>query len=245
MKVEYYKHHSDKLGRDMEYKVYGNPRRGRGVIAFPSQDGRFYDYENFGMIDVLAPWIDASKIFVVTVDGLDWETWSNFCGDPRWRLEQHERWFSYIMDELIPAIRRRKNQTFIVTGCSMGGFHAGNFFFRRPDVFDTVVALSGLYHSAYGFGDYHDDLTYANSPQDFIINMPDDHPWLDMYRQRNIIICVGQGRWEEELLDSTRRLDWVLRQKNVPAWVDYWGYDVDHDWCWWRKQLAYFMAKVV
>jgi len=30
--------------------------------------------------------------------------------------------------------------TFIVTGCSMGGFHAGNFFFRRPDLFDTLLA---------------------------------------------------------------------------------------------------------
>ena len=31
------------------------------------------------------------------------------------------------------------------TGCSMGAFHAANFFFRRPDLFDTVVALSGVY----------------------------------------------------------------------------------------------------
>ena len=30
--------------------------------------------------------------------------------------------------------------TFIVTGCSMGGFRAGNFFFRRPDLFDTLLA---------------------------------------------------------------------------------------------------------
>jgi esterase/lipase superfamily enzyme len=27
--------------------------------------------------------------------------------------------------------------------------------------------------------------------------------------------------------------------------MDYWGFDVDHDWCWWRVQLPYFMEKVL
>ena len=62
---------------------------------------------------------------------------------------------------------------------------------------------------------------------------------------RRIIVCVGQGRWEDELLESTRHLDEILCSKHVPAWFDYWGYDVDHDWCWWRRQLAYFMQKVL
>ena len=40
-------------------------------------------------------------------------------------------------------------------------------------------------------------------------------------------MCVGQGAWEEELLYSTRQMDALLKEKNVPAWVDYWGHDVD------------------
>lgn len=243
MKIEYIKHWSNSLNREMEYKTYGT--EGRAIVAFPSQDGRFFDYENFGMIDVLKPWIERGQARVICPDGLDWETWSNYGGDPRWRIEQQERWFHYVMDELLPAVRRSDDETFITTGCSMGAFHAGNFFFRRPDVFDTLVALSGLYHANYGFGGYHDDLTYANSPQDFLPNMPADHPWMGLYRQRQIIICVGQGRWEDELLESTRQLDEILNRKGIPAWIDYWGFDVDHDWPWWRKQLAYFMEKVL
>ena len=127
----------------------------------------------------------------------------------------------------------------------MGAFHAANFFFRRPDVFDTVIALSGLYSSSYGFPDYSDDLTYSNSPLDFLRQMPKDHPWIDLYNKCNIFICVGQGRWEDELLDSTRQLDAILREKGIQAMVDYWGYDVDHDWPWWRKQLPYFLGKVL
>lgn len=56
MQVRYEKWYSQSLGRDMEYKVYGDGKR--TMLVFPSQDGRFYDYENFGMTDILAPWID-------------------------------------------------------------------------------------------------------------------------------------------------------------------------------------------
>ncbi|MCQ2199906.1 MAG: hypothetical protein MJZ19_09350 [Paludibacteraceae bacterium] len=47
------------------------------------------------------------------------------------------------------------------------------------------------------------------------------------------------------MLASTRRLDDLLRERNVPAWIDYWGHDVAHDWPWWRKQLAYFVGNVL
>ena len=59
-----------------------------------------------------------------------------------------------------------------------------------------------------------------------------------------MIFCVGQGAWEDELVDSTRMLDAVLREKNIPAWVDYWGKDVNHDWDWWRIQIRYFVEKL-
>lgn len=242
MEVTYIKHFSQSLQRDMEYKLYGND--GQPVLVFPSQNGRFYDYEDFGMVETLAPFIDSGKIRLICVDGIDWETWSNTGGDARWRIEQHERWFHYVVDELIPSVRR-DNEQFIVTGCSMGGFHSGNFFFRRPDLFHTLLALSGLYHASYFFGSYSDELVYNNSPLDFLAQMPPEHYYWDTYRNRRIICCVGQGRWEDDLLDSTRRLDALLSQKNVPHWFDYWGHDVDHDWVWWRKQIAYFMDKIL
>lgn len=226
----------------MEYKTYGT--QGHAVLVFPSQNGRFYDYENFDMVNTLSPFIEEGKIRLICADSIDPETWSDEYGNPRYRLEQHERWYHYIVDELIPAVRIN-NETFIATGCSMGGFHSALFFFRRPDLFDTLLALSGLYHGDYFVHGYFDDLLYNNSVLHFLAGMPDDHYYLDIYRQRRIICCVGQGRWEDDLLDSTRRLDALLSQKNIPHWFDYWGHDVDHDWPWWRNQLYYFMSKIV
>lgn len=243
MHVEYHKWWSQQLHRDMEYKIYGHD--GHQMIAFPSQDGRFYDFAERGMIHALTPWIEAGKLRVICVDGIDWETWSQMGGDGRGRIEQHERWFWYITDELLPNLRRWEGETFMVTGCSMGAFHAANFFFRRPDLFDTVIALSGLYHSNYSFPHYHDNLTYANSPQDFLKQMPEDHPWMQLYRQRKIVIVIGQGRWEEDTLWSTRELDRILAEKHVPAWFDYWGYDSDHDWPWWQRQLPHVLNNIM
>lgn len=239
----YCRFYSRSLGRDMEYKTYGH--EGRPVLVFPSQDGRFFDYENFGMVEALAPWIETGKIRLVCVDSIDRETWSDSQGDVSHRIELHERWYHYVIDELMPQVAK-KDERFIVTGCSMGGYHAANFFFRRPELFDALLSLSGIYNADYFFGaNYQNEVVYANSPLDFLPNMPSDHPYLDVYRQKRLIFCVGQGLWEDDLLASTRRLEQVLREKQVPAWVDYWGFDVSHDWMWWRKQIVYFMPKIL
>ena len=238
MKVAYPKWHSSSLNRDLEYAVFGEA--GKLCLAFPPQNGRFYDFPNFGMVDVMAPWIEAGILKVVCPDGIDGETWSG-TGAPRQRIELQERWYEYITKELLPAEQTGQGKA-MACGCSMGGVHAGNFFFRRPDLFDTMISLSGLFDAQYFFHDYMDDLVYANSPVHFLRNMPEDHPWMQLYRESQIILCVGQGSWEDDLLAGTRVLDQVLNEKNIPHWADYWGYDVAHDWCWWQKQLPYFLG---
>ena len=78
------------------------------------------------------------------------------------------------------------------TGCSMGAFHAANFFFRRPDLFDTVVALSGVYGTEEFLGDYCDELVYLNFPLKSLPHLSDDHPYLELYRQSRMVFCVGR-----------------------------------------------------
>lgn len=112
---------------------------------------------------------------------------------------------------------------------------------RRPDLFDSVLALSGVYDSFDSFGDYMDDLVYRNSPYHYLSGMSPDHPYIRMYNERKIILCVGQGAWEDVLKESTSRIKGVLDAKGIHAWVDFWGYDVDHDWGWWYKQVEYYL----
>ncbi len=244
MNVRYFKESSRELERDMEFKVYGDS--GKLCFAFPPQNGRFYDFENFGMVESIRPWIEDGRILLVTPDSIDAESWSARGENPRRRIELQERWFRYITLELEPrthALGAAPGRG-MLTGCSMGAMHSGIIYFRRPDLFDTVVALSGTYNANDFILDYMDDLIYANSPVMFLPNMPEDHRYMELYRSSQLIFCVGQGAWEDDLLAGTRALDAVLKSKGIPAWFDYWGFDVNHDWCWWQKQLPYFMGKL-
>lgn len=126
----------------------------------------------------------------------------------------------------------------------MGAYHAANIFFRHPDVFDSLVALSGIYDARFHVGDALEDFdVYTNSPVDYLRNMS-DHWTLEQYRQNNIIIACGQGAYEEECLRNTRHLQQVLSDKAVPAWIDLWGTDVHHDWVWWRQMMPYYLGKL-
>ena len=242
MRIEYFKHYSSFLNRDMEFKVYGHS--GRPVLFIPCQGGRFFDFESFKMIDYWAKWIEEGRCIVYSVDSIDNEAWAAQGADNRWRIENHERWYNYVVEELVPTIHAMSGVQGIMTfGASMGAMHAANLFFRRPDLFDGVFAISGLYDSPEFFGDYCDDLVYNNCPVYYLANMPWDHHYIDMYNHRKILIVVGQGKWEGPLIESTRRLDAVLRQKGIHAQVDYWGYDVDHDWPWWYKMVEHYVPQ--
>lgn len=226
----------------MELKVYGY--YGKPVLVFPAQGGRFYEYEDFKMIEAIASFIEAGKIKVFTVDSVDSQSWANWTAHPADRGRYHECYDGYILMEAIPFIYnhcRNTDQKLLATGCSMGAYHAANFFFRHPNEFDALVALSGLYQLSSFIGDYVDDHVYFNSPLLYLPGLTD--PWyLDQYLQSKIIVCAGQGAWEDAMLADTLALKRVLEQKHIPHWVDIWGYDVNHDWPWWRKMMPYFLS---
>ncbi len=245
METAYYKNYSPTLGRDMEIKVYGHA--GRPVLFIPCQDGRFFDFENFKMTDTLSPWIDSGEIFVVSVDTIDRETWSDKNGDPYWRARLYENWVQYLCGEVVPFAQQRamerngwdKAPGVIPFGCSLGATHAVNLYLRRPDIFDGCLALSGIYTADYGFDGYMDDVVYQNSPVDYMRGMSADHPYIGIYNTKRAVICCGQGPWEQP--DTTKELKYQFERLGINIWVDLWGFDVQHDWCWWYKQTEYFM----
>lgn len=247
MDMQYFKFYSEALERDMECKVYGHS--GRPVMFIPCQDGRFFDFENYKMADVWAPWIESGKVMVLAVDTIDRETWSDKFGDSYWRIRLHEKWMSYLVNEAAAFIKELARERcgweggVAAFGCSLGATHAANLFFRFPDTFDGLLALSGIYTASYGFGDYMDELVYANSPVDYLANMPGGHPYVEKYNRGKGIICAGQGPWE--VPETTRRLGEIFPVKGISVWVDLWGYDVAHDWPWWYKQVEYFLPRLL
>jgi len=242
--IEYHKWWSHSLNQDMELKVYGH--FGKPVLVFPAQGGRFFEYEDFGMVAANQPLIDAGRIKLFTVDSLDNQSWANYSAHPADRARRHEDYDRYITQEVAPFIRSHcggSDQGIISTGCSMGAYHSANFFFRHPDIFDSVISLSGLYQLSMFIGDYMDDSVYFNSPLSYLPNLND--PWyIDHYRRSHIIIACGRGAWEDSMLADTLTLKNILESKGISAWIDVWGGDVNHDWPWWRKMAPYFLDKI-
>ncbi|MEK3880652.1 alpha/beta hydrolase-fold protein [Paenibacillus sp. FSL H8-0122] len=245
MRISYHKEYSHNLGRDMEYKIYGHA--GKPMLVFPTSLGRFYQYEDSGMIGTLSSFIEAGKLQIWACDSLDEETFFSTHWNNEDRVHRHEQYDKYIAHELIPGILHESkhnnggtDQRILISGCSMGAYYSASFFFRYPHYFDTLIALSGVYSTYYFFGDYMSGNVYLNSPLHYLPGLTDEH-YLNQYRSSTIIVCVGQGAYEDEMLHETRLLQEVLGQKGIPARIDYWGHDVSHDWPWWNKQIHYYV----
>lgn len=245
MHTESHRWYSPQLEREMALKVYGH--WGQPFIVFPCSRGRYYDYESMGMIAAIAPFIDGGRIKLYCVDSIDAESWYDFSVPPSERNARHEAYDHYITTEVVPFIRSHCRQNAVrvmANGCSMGAFHAVNFFLKHPDLFEGTIALSGLFRldrSEFGLTGSDIPAVYFNSPLNYLAGLSD--PWiLDYCRRSTIIACVGQGAWEEETLADTRHLQALLAEKSIPAWIDFWGHDVNHDWPWWFRQMNHFLG---
>jgi esterase/lipase superfamily enzyme len=126
----------------------------------------------------------------------------------------------------------------------MGAYHAANLYFRHPEHADGFIALSGVYDLTLFIGDAMDDEIFYHVPLAYMPGL-DDPKFLDRFRSGRLILCCGQGDWEEPMLTQTRQMSDILAHKRVPAWVDIWGADVSHEWPWWQKQMPYFLERIL
>ena len=237
--------HSKNLGKDMSIRVYGES--GWPIVAFPIQDAMSDCYEQFGMVDAMKDYIEGGKVQLFVLDSVDAEGWSDRGGDNVLRVKVIEAFYNYVCEEVVPFVHERNGSDLrpLTMGCSLGATHALVAFLRRPDLFQGVIALSGGYDAQFFFGDWMNTTLYFNSPVHFLPNTPHDHPYIDLYNRREIVLCCGQGAWEEEGLRTEHIVDDAFRALGVDAWCDYWGNDVDHDWPWWQKQIQYFLPYVL
>ena len=234
--------YSPAIGHDMTIKIYGH--YGKPLLVFPCSGGTHHEFEDFGMLETIRGEVEAGKVKVFCVDSLDNESWLKTDGHMGDNVYRHEAYDKYIVNEVVPFIKEhcKSNCKIALTGNSMGGYHTVNFILRHPDCFDACIALAGVYDARRLVGDYWDQDVYFNSPVDYLPNLNDEW-FLGQLRQNRIIICTGQGPWE--CPDDTKRMKEIFEAKGIPAWVDLWGYDVNHDWPWWKIMLPHFLPYIL
>lgn len=240
MNREYRKIPSKILGHPMELLVYG--RSGKPVMVFPSQEGRFFDYENFGMIDTLAPFIQSGKIQVYCIDSIDHETWFSPKA-PEDRVKRANDYDWVVSNEVVQHILNdgHENAGIMVHGCSFGAYHTANFALRHPEAFDLGIALSGCYNLDFTLGGTRNRLIDAHNPIYYSAELTDQQK-IRQLQENLLVVCSGQGAWEEWTEEATKMCE-NLHEAQIPALLDLWGFDVNHDWPWWKKMVVYFLGK--
>lgn len=241
MHKEIHKWYSPALNKDMELAVYGN--YGYALLMFPTAAADYLEYERFKLIDSIAHHINDGKIKVFSINTVNNESWLNNEMYPPHKSIRHGQFNNYVTSEVVPFIQDHSKGLvpIVTTGASVGAYHAANLFFRRPDLFSGVIAMSGVYDLKYYTKGYYDDNVYFNSPIDYLPDL-NDQIQLESMRKSSIVIASGQGDYEDPA--SSRRLSDILNAKGVPHWLDLWGYDMKHDWPTWREMLPYFISKI-
>ncbi|MBV9484266.1 MAG: esterase family protein [Acidobacteria bacterium] len=235
MNREYQKQYSRELERSMEVLVFGSS--GLPAVIFPTSKGRFFDYEDRGMVAVVASKIERNELQLFCVDSVDNESWYNRAISARDRVRRHINYEGYLLKELLPWIRScNQSNQLAVAGCSFGGYHALNFALRHPDLVSYCVSMGGAFDIHQFLDGYYDENCYFHCPPDYISNLTDEW-YLSRYRQMTIVLATGE---DDICRAENERISRIMRAKQIPHRLDIWGDHTGHDWPWWQRMEAKF-----
>ena len=234
-----YSWYSPSLNKEMPISIYGH--FGFALLLVPTAAADYLEYERFQLLDHIAPFIDAGKLKVYSIDSINNESWLNNNMNSRDKSIRHQQWNDYVFNEVVPFIRTNSSSdTMIYTcGASFGALHSMNLFLKRPDIINGVVAMSGVYDlTEYTKGHYDDDV-YFNSPMHYMPNLT-DHNVLEQIRMtQHLHIFSGSGAYEDPA--SSGRFAKILYDKAINYELDLWGKEWPHDWNTWRAVLPHYL----
>ncbi len=233
---------SNNLGREMPLVAYGHA--GFPLLMFPTAAADYLEYERFLLVDAIKEHIEAGRVRAYSINSVNRYSLLNDQASPREKAELLTRYDRYILDEVLPLIRNEcgNDARPITTGASLGAFLSANAYFRHPDLFRGVIAMSGSYDIRSYLKGYTDDNVYFNNPADYLRNLNDDYYLPILRRADSIYIVSGQGAYEAP--ERSRDLSNLLNSKGIPNDLELWGHDVNHDWPWWRRMLPYYLSRI-
>ena len=236
MKREYHKWLSPALGRDMELLVFGHA--GTPAVVFPTSCGRFFEFEDRGMVNVVHDKLEQGRLQLFCVDSVDSESWYNRNVPPRWRIARHVQYENYLLEEVLPMIRLRNFDPHLVAlGASFGGYHAVNIALRHPDRFTGFLSMSGAFDLSKFLHGYYDQDVYFNMPPHYLPNLSD--PWyFDRYRNNTYILATG---WDDHCLWQNQNLARIMGAKGIPHNLYIWDSYNAHDWPTWARMMNEYL----
>jgi esterase/lipase superfamily enzyme len=211
---------------------------GARVLVFPSSMGKFYEWEDRGMVTAVADWIEQGWFQLWCVDSVDSESWYAKWKIAADRARAQQAYDEYLYHEVLPLTEHRNANPFLIaTGASFGAYHAMSFGLRHPEKIARVLGLSGLYDIREQTGGYSDERIYFHNPSDVILGEQDEGR-LAATRRMDIIMAIGRDdpmRTGNE--EFSRRLDSKGIWHALRIW-DGWS----HDWPYWTRMLRAYLG---
>jgi esterase/lipase superfamily enzyme len=242
MNREYHKWHSPRLDRAMELLVFGHT--GLPAIVFPTSGGRFYEFEDQGMVAALGAKIEAGQLQLYCVDSVNMESWYDRNAPPRRRIARHMQFEQYVINEVVPLVHhknlvRHKNSDarVMAAGCSFGGYHAVNIALRHPELFTGCVSLSGAFDLTGFLGGYYDQDCYYHLPTHYLPQLT-DREYLDRYARCRYVLATG---WDDQCLAQNQQLDRILMEKGIAHEFYIWNAQNSHDWPTWQRMAQLYL----
>lgn len=232
MNREYVRAFSHALGREMELLRFGHA--GRTLLVFPTSQGRFYQWEDFGLVAGIADFIDSGAVQLVCVDSVDAESWYAKDRPPAERVARHLQYESYIVEEVMPSIDGAP----VGCGASFGALHAVLLAARHPSQVSGFIAVSGAYDTQGWLDGYHDDQTYFTNLVEFLPGLTDEAYLGPLRAMHPKVIATGA---EDPNVAGSRRVGELMREKGIDVWLDIWD-GWAHDWPYWKEMMRKYLG---
>jgi esterase/lipase superfamily enzyme len=206
--------------------------------VFPTSGGRFFEFEDRGLVAAAGEKIDAGALQLFCVDSVDMESWYNLQAPPRWRIARHIQYENYLLHEVVPMIREKNVDTrLMAVGCSFGGYHAANIALRHPDIFTGMLSMSGAFDLSSFLEGFYDVDCYLNFPTHYLPNLSD--PWFhERFRRNRYVLATG---WDDHCLEQNQRLDRILSEKGIAHEFYVWDSYNAHDWPTWQEMVRQYL----
>jgi esterase/lipase superfamily enzyme len=232
MDRQYLREFSHALGRDMELLHFGSS--GRPLLVFPTSQGRFFQWEDFGLVGVLAPWIESGAVQLVCVDSVDNESWYAKGRPPAERVARHIQYERYLLDEILPRLPPAP----VACGASFGALHAVLIAARHPSRIGGFIAMSGAYDTAQWLDGHGDGEAYFTNLVSFLPGLNDETYLQPLRAMHPKVIATGA---EDPNVNDSVRVAGLLRDKGVDVWLDIWS-GWAHDWPYWSDMMRKYVT---
>lgn len=224
---------SPSVGRPMSVRIIGD--YGTPLLIFNNAGDDAMTWEDKGMVSGVRFQLEHGFNQLFCLDSIDKEIITDTRIDAFTRLVRLHYFEEYIMDEVIPFVRKENPIRYLIAaGIGTGAYHSINLALKHPGLFDKVIAISGIYDIRQYYGDKKEEKRYYNNPVEYLPNLTDQE-FLEGANRIDFRLLSSE---DDPRCEESRMLSDLFNLKSIPHALDIWKSGKLTGWPVWAKMIA-------